>query len=108
MKALANEDAAATTETKITEPVIDDKVFQEVISPLNTSIQATKQEMRTSLGQINSKLEALTAGQRPESTEEIDPATAEVRNMRTEMAQLRLNNAYARATGTLNAFKAKH
>jgi hypothetical protein len=109
MRALAAEDAANTAqEVKVTEPTINDKVFEEVINPLNTSIQATKQELRNSLGQINSKLETLTAGQKPETIEEIDPATAEVRNMRNEMAQLRLNNAYSRATNSLSAFKAKY
>jgi hypothetical protein len=109
MRALANE---STPEVKVLDkvetPTVDDKVFAEVINPLNTSIQATKQELRSSLGQLNSKLDALTSGQRPEVTEEVDPTTNELRNVRTEMAQLRLNSAYDRARNTLNNFKSKH
>jgi uncharacterized protein YoxC len=111
MRALAEEgNPAATVETKSTDPVIDDKVFQEVISPLNTSIQSIKQETRSQLGQIANAITELKAGQRTQDvqTEDVDPTTAEVRNMRTEMAQLRLNNAYDRARNSLSAFKSQH
>ncbi len=111
MKALAAEGAntVVPAETKTVDTALDDKVFKEVIDPLNTSIQAIKQETRTQFGQIANAINELKSGQRTvETAEEIDPTTSEMRNMRNEMSQLRLNNAYSRATNTLNAFKAKH
>jgi hypothetical protein len=110
MRALANEGTPATPQTKAPEAPSEDKVFAEVIDPLNTSIQATKQELRQSLGQINTTLAELKSGQRPQDvpTEDVDPATSEIRTLRTEMAQVRLNNAYDRARNSLNNFKSKN
>jgi len=112
MRTIAEAEATKTPlkETKTSEPIIDDKVFQEVINPLNTSIQQTKQELRTSLGQITNTLNELKSGQRPADTwsEDVDPVTHETKALRSEMAQLQLNNAYDRAINSLNAFKTKH
>ena len=111
MRALGNDAVPAVTvvEPKSAEPVVDDKVFAEVIDPLNTSIQSIKQETRTQLGQIANAISELKSGQRPDvQTEDVDPTTSEIRNVRTEMAQLRLNNAYDRARNSLSSFKSKH
>jgi IS1 family transposase len=109
MRALANEGTPATPQTKAPQTPSEDKVFAEVIDPLNTSIQATKQELRQSLGQINTTLAELKSGQMQDvPPEDVDPATSEIRTLRTEMAQVRLNNAYDRARNSLNNFKAKN
>jgi uncharacterized protein YoxC len=110
MRTLANEGTSTAPETKAQEIPSEDKVFAEVIDPLNTSIQSIKQETRTQLGQIANAISELKSGQKPQDvpTEDVDPATNEIRTLRTEMAQVRLNNAYDRARNSLNTFKTRN
>jgi BMFP domain-containing protein YqiC len=99
----------AIVETRSNVPVIDDKVFQDVINPLNTSIQQTKQEFRGALDRVTSAINELKSGQRPDVVaEDVDPVTHQTQALRNEMAQLQLNSAYDRAVNSLNAFKAKN